>query len=59
MKQNVTNLLRKHWHYSFPLVPISCGGVVDDDVTNIDVDGYRHPSVELVAIGREEQSWII
>ena len=47
------NLLRKHWHYSRPLVPISCGGVVDNDVTNIDTAGYRHPSAELVAMARE------
>lgn len=47
------NLLRKHWHYSGPLVPISCGGSVDDYVTNIDMAGYRHPSAELVAIGNE------
>ena len=44
------NLLRKHWHYSCSLVPIRA---VDGDVTNIDKDGYWHPSAELVAIGRE------
>ena len=47
------NLLRKHWHYSCPLVPISCGGAVDGDVTNIDMDGYYHPSAELEAIANE------
>ena len=47
------NLLRKHWHYSHPLVPISCVGVVDNDVTNIDMAGYRHPSAELEAIANE------
>ena len=47
------NLLRKHWHYSCPLVPISCGGAVDGDVTNIDMAGYYHPSAELEAIANE------
>ena len=47
------NLLRKHWHYSSPLVPISCGDLMDDAVTNIDIAGYRYPSAELVAMARE------
>ena len=47
------NLLRKHWHYSCQLVPISCGGAVDGDVTNIDMDGYYHQSAELEAIANE------
>lgn len=47
------NLLCKHWRYSRPLVPISCGGEVGSDVTNIDTAGYAHPSAELEAMARE------
>lgn len=47
------NLLRKHWHYSCRLVPISYVGSGNADVTNIDMAGYKYPSAELVAMARE------
>lgn len=45
------NILRKHWRYAKLLVPIeSRSQETVDDVTNIDVAGYTHPSAEIMAI---------
>lgn len=48
------NILRRHWRYKKPLIPIDeSPDDALDGVTNIDRAGYFHPSAELVAMHNE------
>lgn len=47
-------ILAGHWKYVKALVPIeSDAGEKNDDVTNLDMAGYAHPSAEMVAMYKE------
>ena len=45
------NILRRHWRYSRPLMPINPAN--EEGLTNIDIAGYHHPSAEMVAMYNE------
>ena len=47
------NILRRHWRYSRPLMPINPAN--EEGLTNIDIAGYHHPSAEMVAMYNESK----